>query len=92
MHAIHVSVRVAPVRGALNHGDCGMTLHLLKFFIIIIIIFTSWIAHNKILREDIYVFLGDPEQSPKYTYKKTGVLCACVLFHTFGSNCETTRH
>ena len=34
MRAVHVSVRVAPVRGALSHGD------LLKFFIIIIIIIT----------------------------------------------------
>ena len=34
MRAIHVSVSVVPVRGALSHGDHD----LLKFFIIIIII------------------------------------------------------
>ena len=38
MRAIHMSVRVAPVRGTLIHGDHGNELCLLKFFIIIIII------------------------------------------------------
>ena len=42
MRAIHVSVSLAPVRGALSHGDHGESRLLNFFFIIIIIIIISY--------------------------------------------------
>ena len=43
--AMHVSVRVAPVRGILSHGD-PWELRLLKFFIMMIIIMMIIIIVN----------------------------------------------
>ena len=39
MRVIHLDVRLAPVRGALNHDDHGNCLRLLKFFIIFYFLF-----------------------------------------------------
>ena len=45
-----MSVRVAPVRGALSHGDHGPELRLLKFFVIIIIITHNDLTHLRVFR------------------------------------------